>query len=167
MRVRATVRGFSLIEVMVALVIFSVGLLGMGKMLLISMKANSSSYSSTQAWAAANAMLDRIRANRATALSGSASGYSLPSLTIAGSISAGNCESGSCSGGNLATYDVATWLSALSSSYGLPSGEGQIVFNQSGGQTLVTITVAWDDSIAQQALKEAATAASISLTSGL
>ncbi len=159
-------RGFTLIEVLVSLVIFGLGLMGLGKMLMISMKSNGSSFSHAQAMVMANAMLDRMRANRTTALQGTASNYSLP--TLASSIgTAPDCQTGSCTGAQLATYDVANWLATLSASNGLPSAQGQIVFGLVGLQTTVTITIQWDDSVAQKTLKETISPASVTLTSVL
>src|SRR5262249_35342404 len=66
------IAGFSLIEVLVALVILSVGLLGIAAMVSESLKSKDSSYYHTQALNLANAMLDRMRANRDTATN---SGY--------------------------------------------------------------------------------------------
>jgi type IV pilus assembly protein PilV len=159
-------RGFTLVEVLVSLAVFGIGLLGLGKMLLVSMKSNGSSFSHAQAMVLANAMIDRIRANRTTALQGSSSNYSLP--TLASTVgTAPDCQSATCSGAQLATYDVSNWLSTLSAANGLPNAQGQIVFNQSTSQTTVTVTIQWDDSITQQALKESIAPASVNLTSGL
>ena len=166
---RTTVEsGFSLIEVLVALIVLSIGMLGMGKMLMVSMKSNGTAYSNTQAMSLASAMLERIRANRTAALAGAASGYSLPTLTSASSFGAGtNCLMGACSTTAVATSDVAGWLALLASANGLPSGEGSITFGSLNSQTSVTIVVQWDDSVAQKALKETLNPATVTLTSVL
>lgn len=161
-------RGASLIEVLASLVILSVGMLGLGKMLMFSLKSNGTAYSNTQATYMANSMLDRMRANRATAIQGTGSAYYLPALTSSASYGAGpNCLASSCSGSTLAAYDLAGWLAGLSSTNGLPNGQGQVVFGTLGAETSVTITVSWNDAIAQQALKETVAPASITLTSVL
>ena len=160
--------GFSLIEVMAALAVFSFGMLGMGKMLMLAMKSNSSAYSGTQATGLANAMLDRMRANRANSLQGGASNYSLPALTSSATFGAGpNCATVACSSSDLATYDVATWLASLSSASALPGGVGSIVLTTLNGQVSVAITVQWDDSVTQKALNEILNPASFTLTSTL
>jgi type IV pilus assembly protein PilV len=160
--------GFSLIEVLAALAVFSFGMLGMGKMLMLAMKSNSSAYSGTQATALANAMLDRMRANRANSLQGT-SAYSLPVLTSSASFGAPptNCAVLTCSSQDLATYDVASWLASLSSASALPSGKGSIVLSTLNGQVSVAITVQWDDSVTQKALNETLNPASFTLTSTL
>ncbi|UXI67183.1 type IV pilus modification protein PilV [Tahibacter amnicola] len=57
-------RGFSLLEVLVALLIFGLGLLGLAGLLVVSVKTNHSSYLRTQASFLAEGMADRIKANR-------------------------------------------------------------------------------------------------------
>jgi len=161
-------KGFSLFEVMAALIIFSFGMLGMGKMLTLAMKSNSSANSGTQATTLANAMLDRMRANRANSLQGTASGYSLPALTSSATFGTGpDCSTVTCSNANLATYDVANWLAGLSAASALPSGKGSIVLTSLNGQVSVAITVQWDDSVTQKALKETINPATFTLTSTL
>ncbi|HVJ61098.1 MAG TPA: type IV pilus modification protein PilV [Tahibacter sp.] len=55
--------GFSLIEVMVALLVFSIGVLGMAGLLVIAIKTNHSAYLRTQASFIAQSMGDRMRGN--------------------------------------------------------------------------------------------------------
>jgi type IV pilus assembly protein PilV len=165
---RTAQSGFSLIEVLVALIILSMGMLGMGKMLMLSMKSNGTAYSNTQAMSLANAMLERIRANRTVALAGAASSYSLPALTSTSSFGAGpNCLTAACSSSAIGTSDVAGWLGLLASTNGLPSGKGSITFASLNNQTSVSIVVQWDDSVAQKALKETLNPATVTLTSVL
>jgi type IV pilus assembly protein PilV len=160
--------GFSLIEVLIALVVLGVGMLGMGKMLMVSMKSNGTAYANTQAMSQANAMLDRIRANRAAALSGPSSNYSLPALTASSAYGAGpNCLTVACSSSDIASADVANWLGSLSASNGLPSGQGSIAFGGVNNQVSVAVKVQWDDSVAQGALKETINPASVTITSVL
>jgi type IV pilus assembly protein PilV len=134
--------GFSLIEVLIALVVLGIGMLGMGKMLMVSMKSNSTAYANTQAMSLASAMLDRMRANRATALLGASSNYSLPTLISSSTYGGGpNCLTVACSSTALASSDVANWLGSLSASNGLPSGQGSITFTNVNSQVGVSIRV--------------------------
>jgi type IV pilus assembly protein PilV len=167
-RINGGQAGFSLIEVLVALIVLGIGMLGMGKMLILSMKSNSTAYSNTQAMSLASAMLDRIRANRAVALSGASSNYSLPTLTTTSSYGAGpNCLTAACSSADIATSDVANWLGSLAASNGLPSGQGSINFTTANNQVSVLIRVQWDDSVAQKALKEIVNPANVTITAVL
>src|SRR5580692_3398722 len=63
-------RGFTLIEVLVSLVVLSIGLLGMAKLVLVSSHANDSAYLRSQATALAYEILDKMRANPAGAIAG-------------------------------------------------------------------------------------------------
>ncbi|NCT67350.1 MAG: type IV pilus modification protein PilV [Rhodanobacteraceae bacterium] len=57
-------RGFTLLEVLIALLIFSVGMLGLAALQAYSVKTNQSAHLRSQATALANMMMDSIRANR-------------------------------------------------------------------------------------------------------
>jgi len=57
-------RGFTLLEVLIALLVLSFGLLGLAALQAYSVKANQSANFRSQATALANMMLDSIRANR-------------------------------------------------------------------------------------------------------
>src|ERR1700678_2054194 len=61
-------RGFTLIEVMVSLVVLSIGLLGIGKLVLFSARANDSAYLRGQATEMAYEILDNMRGNGETAM---------------------------------------------------------------------------------------------------
>jgi type IV pilus modification protein PilV len=63
--------GFTLIEVLVSLVVLSIGLLGTAKLMIFSARSNDSAYLRTQATALAYGMLDNMRANQQQAIAGS------------------------------------------------------------------------------------------------
>jgi type IV pilus assembly protein PilV len=56
--------GFTLIEVLVALVVLGIGMLGLGRLFLYTLQGNSSATSRTVAVNLAADLADRIRANR-------------------------------------------------------------------------------------------------------
>jgi type IV pilus assembly protein PilV len=154
-RDRARATGFTLVEVLVALLVISIGLLGVAKLVLAAVKANDSSYLRGQATALAYSILDDMRANHAYAVSnlGYVVGYGAypdPGFTCNGVAS-------TCTPAQIAQYDLYIWKQQLSAasavtSGALPSGDGQITMNVSAtGQVTATITVKWDDSIAQWA----------------
>jgi type IV pilus assembly protein PilV len=64
MRHVARESGFSLLEVLIALLIFSLGLIGMAGLMVVSVKTNHSAYLRTQASFMAESMADRMRSNR-------------------------------------------------------------------------------------------------------
>jgi type IV pilus assembly protein PilV len=63
MQTRKDHRGFTLLEVLIALLVFSLGLLGMAGLLIVSVKTNHSAYLRTQASFLAQSMADRMRTN--------------------------------------------------------------------------------------------------------
>jgi type IV pilus assembly protein PilV len=132
-------RGFTLIEVLVSLVVLSVGLLGIGKLVLFSARANDSAYLRGQATTLAYEILDNMRANRQIAVT---QGYDNAIGTVPGN--PGSCITAACSSTQMSAYDVYTWKMRLAS---LPSGKGGVV--TAGTPTTATITVQWDDAAAQ------------------
>ncbi len=60
-----------MLEVLIALLVFSLGLLGMAGLLIVSVKTNHSAYLRTQASFLAQSMADRMRANMPARLDGS------------------------------------------------------------------------------------------------
>ena len=149
--------GFSLIEVLIALVILSVGLLGIAAMVGVSMKAKYSSYQRSQASVLAYAILDRMRANRApaaTSMYDVAVGQTVGNALTAQSISgppAGDCTvvATPCSTSQIAALDLAQWKAELANT--LTSGDGSIATVSLNQMTQVVIKVRWNDSRADQA----------------
>ncbi len=135
-------RGFTLIEVMVSLVVLSIGLLGIGKLVLYSAHANDSAYLRGQATAMAYEILDNMRSNRATAIQ---AGYDTALTTVPAN--PGSCIGAACTATTLASYDLYMWKTRLAAA--LPSGQGSVV--TAGSPTTATITVQWDDAVAQSA----------------
>jgi type IV pilus assembly protein PilV len=124
-------RGSALIEVLIALVVFSLGMLGLAGLQTLSLQFNTSAYYRTQATALAYGLADRMRANRQDALDG------LYAAALADPPPA--CAANAGPGGS-AAQDIATWRNALACQ--LPDGNGAIAANG----TAFTVTVQWDDS---------------------
>lgn len=104
----ARMNGFTLLEVLVALLVLSIGLLGLAALQTIGMKFNHQSYQRTQAVFQAYDIIDRIRANpRARD-----SYKNIPgSFTVTNT----NCIAVAtvCSPTDLANYDIAVWKRAV------------------------------------------------------
>ena len=137
--------GFSLVEALVALVVLSIGMLGIAALYVESLRAGRSALLRTQAVALASDMADRIRANPA-----GTTNY-IKAVDDAGTITA-NCAPGGsgCTGAQMAAHDIALWYQQVDArgddpSVGrlaLPGGEGQIDVSDTTPR-VYTITVTW------------------------
>lgn len=154
---RPRTSGFTLVEVLVAVLVISIGLLGVARLVLAAVKANDSAYFRTQAANLAYSILDEMRANRAYAMTSPGyqvgyGAYAKPSSDCAGTV---------CTPAEIAAYDLYTWKQQLNSGAGgaLPQGDGEIVmsFPSGSGEPTATITIEWDDSLAQWAFGTSST----------
>lgn len=142
--------GMSLLEVLVSVIILALGMLGVASMLLLSNQANNSSYTKQQAIQSVYNIFDKIRANTAAAANGS---YNINNISASGPTAVSTpgvlCNAAACTPTQLATYDTWQWLTADVSR--LPRGCGSITTAPSpvAGNTVITVTVQWDDSPAQ------------------
>ncbi|HSX60399.1 MAG TPA: type IV pilus modification protein PilV [Tahibacter sp.] len=142
-------RGFSLLEVMIALVIFSVGLMGMAGLLMVSVRTNHSSYLRSQAGFLAQSMADRMRLNMPALW---ANGYNL-AYPIGGAVP--GCGTG-CTVNEIVTRDSVLWSRSLQQF--LPSPTARIncalnagataptasqIVNRAPYNGLCTITISW------------------------
>ena len=113
MQVLSRQRGVSLIEVLMAVLIFSVSLIGMAGLLMMATRSNQAAYLRTQVAFLAGNMADRMRANPAAVWDGS---YN-QTIPFSGTQ---NCQTASCTPDQLATADFAAWNSQLAAF--LPGG---------------------------------------------
>lgn len=105
-------KGFTLIEVLVAALILSTGLLGLVGMQTAGMKNTVTSYNRTQASLLAAGIADRMRANVAEAAKGSNSAYI--SITPATATAKPDCLTGTgCTPVEMAENDLFEWNAAL------------------------------------------------------
>nr|WP_281380418.1 type IV pilus modification protein PilV [Marinobacter oulmenensis] len=131
--------GITMIEILVTLVIVSVGLLGAAAMVINGLENNRNAYLRTQANILAYDIADRIRANPEGAESGNYDGFNVSNPpTIPACYSGGTA----CSPSELADADLASWTRALQgASTGptlLPDAGGSI--NRNGDTFTITIT---------------------------
>ncbi|MGH8378064.1 MAG: type IV pilus modification protein PilV, partial [Gammaproteobacteria bacterium] len=113
------VAGFSLLEVLIALVILSVGLLGIAGLMSTSLKSNDSAYMQSQATTLAYNMIDRMRANM-TETNNLTYQVPMPAAPSAATTEPNACTGTVCSTPALAAYDIAQWEYDLA--YALPQG---------------------------------------------
>jgi len=117
--------GFTLVEILIAIIILATGLLGLAALQVNTMKANHGALQKTQATFLAYDIVDRLRANRNAAI---AENYDIL-IT----------DDKPAAGSTLPTMDVNSWMTNIEEL--LPSGDGAIDCTPTGS---CTITVTWN-----------------------
>lgn len=120
------VAGFSLIEMLVTVLILSIGLLGLAGLQATGLRNNMSAYQRTQASVLATDILDRMRANRTVALAGT---YDIAMNAAAPA------------GATLKDIDLQDWLGDLAAE--LPEGDGSV--DCTTANPVCEVTVRWND----------------------
>ena len=147
----ASQRGFSLIELLVAVLVMGVGVLGVTALQMVSLQNNRSALERGEAVHLAYDMMDRIRANPAGNY-----GIAFDDAPPA----APDCLANDCSADQMVNFDQASWKCLLGTfnddgvcaglrdgvtlpveddQPGLPGGDGEVTVN--GG--VVTVSVRW------------------------
>jgi len=129
-------RGFSLVEALVALVVLSVGLLGIAALYVSALRFARNALLRSDAVTLAADMADRIQANGA-----GGSAYALASGANSTAVPA--CATNGCTAAQMAATDKAQWAALLAQS--LPAGRGTIAVDTSTTPTTYTITVSWTE----------------------
>jgi type IV pilus assembly protein PilV len=122
--------GSSLIEVLVTIVVLSLGVLSIGGLIVTTVKYGHGSYGRSQANWLANDIIDRMRANRATAEAppypyNLAMGDATPSPA------------------NIVQQDLARWRAQVANT--LPTGNASVRID--AGTLKVTVVIEWADTI--------------------
>ncbi len=111
---RGRCQGFSLVEVLIAALVFAIGLLSTAWLQVVAKQSNSGAVQRTTATLLAYDMVERMRANPA-----SLSLYKTPEQGLGGAYGAGelsefgDCATVSCTAELLAAYDLWEWEQAL------------------------------------------------------
>ncbi len=122
--------GVTLVESMIALLVISIGLLGIAALQITAMSQNTSALNHSQAvWIAYN-MSDRIRANITQF-----NNYDGIDTTT---VYTQDCMAAACTNAQMLTADAADWTALVAS---LPGGRGVIGSNADG----LLVSVMWDD----------------------
>jgi type IV pilus assembly protein PilV len=107
--------GVGMVEVLVALVVMSVGMLGIASLYTTTLQAKTTSLSRMKAVNLTYDMADRIRANPTAVAS-----YALADT---GTTTATDCNTAACTPTNLAASDLAQWDALVTdATTGLPGG---------------------------------------------
>jgi type IV pilus assembly protein PilV len=118
-------QGFTLIEVLIALVIISIGALGYTRAQFSSLQTASDSALRITGTLLIDDMVARIEANAGEALQGLTSGYQTGPATLNN-----NCLSSTgsiCAGNQMALHDLADWNNLMTTAFPVTSGAVGIV----------------------------------------
>ncbi len=151
-------RGFTLIEVLISILVLSVGVLGVTGLQLIALDANRDALLRSEANQLANDIVDRIEVNSNTA-------YGPVNLGDAPPAGAVDCVANACTPVQMRDYDLAVWMCSVNPFTGagvlynvcantlgvdgsrfLPNGQASLSINGSE----YTVVVAWRSARASQ-----------------
>lgn len=138
---RKSTSGFTMIEMLIAIIVLSIGLIGIAALQARGQQFNYVAYVRTQASFLAYDIMDRMRLNQKVHV---ADNKDIPSIynnllatakaTDMSSLEP-NCDLNACSCEDLAKYDLVNWFQSIKSS--LPEGDAEMTL--SGGTLRVTI----------------------------
>jgi type IV pilus assembly protein PilV len=133
-------RGFTLLEVLIALVVLAVGLLGLAALQNLGLRYGNESYERSQATLLIYEMIDRMRANPSGVRGGSYDGFA--TYTNSPPATSG-CTTAICDNNAMAIYDVNQWISAIIGKSILVGGEGRI--QRQGTSFSFNVAVQWQE----------------------
>lgn len=133
---RSRQKGVTFIEVLVAVVVLSVGFLATSRMQIMGMRYNQSAFMKSQASIMATNIADRMRTNMMGVNAGLYDAVNTTSLP-----NDPGCMSSGCNSNQLAQLDIRQWGLVLADN--LPDGLGKVT-NDAG---LFQIDVEWSESI--------------------
>ncbi len=144
-------KGFSLVEVLVALLVLSIGLLGLAALQTTSLKYNTDSYFRTQATYFVYDIVDRMRTNSDSVVDGGT--YDVPDASSATSIistyqscSGSTCACDAtavCDATQLATHDLGKWYERMGQV--LPGASNNLATIAIDSAKVVTVTITWTE----------------------
>jgi type IV pilus assembly protein PilV len=151
---RGGLRGFFLVEVLVSIVIISIGLLGLALLHAVAVAKGNSSLLRSKATELGYAMADRIRVNL---IASNAGAY--VSMTPGSGLTDPGCISVNCTPAQLAVSDYVEWSAEVASS--LPQGAGVVCIDSTpddgtpaapacdGNGSVLVVKVFWSEKAAQ------------------
>lgn len=136
--------GFTMLEVLVALVIISVGLLGLAGMQAVAVNNTNTSRMRGIAAIQAESLAAAMHANPSywQNITGTVTQGTVPT--------AGSCGSTTCTASQMAGYDVSQWQSNLSSNQmALPSASGTFSCTASTASSpaVCTVNISWQEKV--------------------
>ncbi len=146
----STTRGFSLVEVLIAVLVLSVGILGVAALQVTTKRSNFEAVQRSSAAVLVHDLIERMRANadELASYTNNGAGLTLDGGTIG---AATDCAVSSCNAAQLAQFDLFEWEQALAgvteqvggnNSGGLVTPTACIT-GPNGGSGTYTIALAW------------------------
>ncbi|MBS0388889.1 MAG: type IV pilus modification protein PilV [Proteobacteria bacterium] len=132
---RDRARGFTLVEIMVALVVLAVGMLGIAGLYVTTLKSGGGAIYRMQAVNLAGDLADRIRANRGA------------NVAYAGAAADNNCygaASVNCAPAQMAANDLFVWQQQVAAI--LPGGTTAVTVAGASAPYTYTIQINWTES---------------------
>jgi len=139
--------GISLIEILVAVFVVSVGLLGVARMEILAKQSNADAIERTTATQLAHDMIEKMRANPKQLGS-----YTAQTLGQGKAAYTNNCDSNSCADTDLVSWDLYQWDQSLvgaaeksgtNNTGGLDTPRGCITGPAGGGAGEYQVSIAW------------------------
>ena len=128
----SSLRGFSMVEALVALVVLGVGMLGIASLYVVTLRSSGSAMSRMQAVNLASDIGDRIRANR----------MAREAYEGAAATDERRCYDTVCTAAELAAHDLWWWQQQIEAT--LPGDpEGTIEVEGAGDLRTYVITLSW------------------------
>lgn len=124
--------GFSLIEVLIALLVLAVGLLGLALTQTMSLRYTKSAEQRTKAVTLANSILDAMRSNRTEVAA-----YAVEETQFSSVDASGGCERSSSMS---ASANLERWMCEVRESLG-PDATGSITMDGAG----VAVSIRWNE----------------------
>ncbi len=116
--------GFTIVEILVSIMILSIGILGMASLQAVTIRNSHSAYLRSQATMLAYDISERMRANRMTA---QANGYDLVGAQEDSDCVDTNLDAGGCTAAEMAQHDIFEWNNAIANT--LPNGQGAVCYD--------------------------------------
>ena len=129
---RSRQEGFSMIEVLIAIVVLAIGLLGFALLQTTNLRYTQSANNRTLATNLAYSLLDQMRTNRLSAADYASAGFA------ANTLSAAACAAPA---GTAVEQGIATWRCQVFNALG-PSARAAVTYNASG---VATVTLGWGE----------------------
>ena len=141
------VSGFSLVEVMVAMLVLSIGLIGVASLQLTGLRSNQNAFFRSQATILASDIIDRMRANPQGVLAGD---YNNIDSSGTGVPADPGCINAGCDSTNLARHDIREWIGFFRNIDNDPNFARVLPENSSGVVSrsvgnVFTVTVNWPE----------------------